>query len=126
MPTQEEIKRLIYTNSRRLQKLKEKKAARGIDVDPSVPIEIEDLQADIEHLQKELHELERAEDSPSKLSLLLEKVESFWINRLLERSLSQNRPMELELKYQSGAVEDPWDKVVQDVHQADFERLPVR
>ncbi|MCP4406342.1 MAG: protein kinase, partial [Gammaproteobacteria bacterium] len=54
MSPKEEIQKLIAIKQRRLQKLREKEALRGMDTPPDVLIEIEDLEAEIEHLEEEL------------------------------------------------------------------------
>lgn len=54
----EGIERLIANNRRRWQKLKEKKALLGSSADPSLDIEIEDIEAAIEELQTDLETLE--------------------------------------------------------------------
>ena len=65
MSRQDDIKKLIITNQRRLQLLKEKQAIKGVDVEPAVIIEIEDIEAEIEKLQTELTAIEsRAASSP--------------------------------------------------------------
>ncbi|MFC1975002.1 NB-ARC domain-containing protein [Chloroflexota bacterium] len=58
MSRQNDIKKLIRVNYKRLQKLKEKQALYGISVDPSVEIEIEEIEVEIENLQTELKEIE--------------------------------------------------------------------
>jgi len=58
MTRQESLKRLIANHSRRLQILKEKKALAGWAADPSIPIEIEDIEAEIKDLQIELAVIE--------------------------------------------------------------------
>jgi formylglycine-generating enzyme required for sulfatase activity len=54
MSRQEDIQALIATHKRRLQKLKEQQALRGVDTPPHVLIEIEDIEAELERLQTEL------------------------------------------------------------------------
>ncbi len=55
---QDNIKKLIIENERRLQKLKQKKAAYGLDTPPQVLTEIEDIEANLEKLHQELATLE--------------------------------------------------------------------
>ncbi len=57
MPRQDNLKKLIAKHSRRLQKLKEQQALKGLDTAPHILIEIEDIEAEIEKLQKELESL---------------------------------------------------------------------
>jgi len=49
----EQLRKLIQAKSRRLQKLQEKQARKGINVEVEVLTEIEDLEAEIEELQAE-------------------------------------------------------------------------
>ena len=58
MSRQADIKKLIITYNRRLQKLKEQQALEGRSTDPKVLIEIENIEAEIERLQMELMRLE--------------------------------------------------------------------
>jgi hypothetical protein len=58
MSRQADLQKLITEHSRRLQKLKELQARKGIDTEPHIFVEIEDLEAEIENLQAELSELE--------------------------------------------------------------------
>jgi hypothetical protein len=58
MSRQTEIQELITNYHRRLQKLKEKEATFGINTPPEVLIEIEDIEAKVEQLKKDLKVLE--------------------------------------------------------------------
>src|SRR3990170_753005 len=58
MSRQEDIERLIVNYSRRLQKLKEQEAFSGISADPAVKLEIEDIEAKIRELQRELDSIQ--------------------------------------------------------------------
>lgn len=62
--SQANITSLIHTRHRRLQKLKEQAALKGSSVDPSISIEIEDIEAEIEQLKQQL--LKKC-DEPSPL-----------------------------------------------------------
>jgi hypothetical protein len=61
MSRQDDLKKLIASHEGRLQKRKEQKAKFGISADPSIDIEIEDIEGKIEKLQAELAELERSQ-----------------------------------------------------------------
>jgi CheY-like chemotaxis protein len=63
MTRQENIKKLIHNHSRRLQLLKEQKALAGWSVDPGIPIEIEDIEAELRDLQIELAVIESRDKS---------------------------------------------------------------
>jgi len=63
MPKLDEIEKLITNYNRRLQKLKEQKALYGISVDPKIPLEIEDIEAEIAELQAELQNLVEKQNS---------------------------------------------------------------
>jgi formylglycine-generating enzyme required for sulfatase activity len=54
MSRQDDLKKLIIEYTRRLQKLKERQARKGIDTEPHILVEIEDIEATIEKLQAEL------------------------------------------------------------------------
>jgi hypothetical protein len=58
MSRAEDIKKLIINHNRRLQKLRERQALEGLSIDPKVPIEIEDIETELEALQMELVQLE--------------------------------------------------------------------
>ena len=57
------LKKLIIIKNRRLQKLKEQQALYGISVDPRIPIEIEDIEVELEKLNAALIALEADESS---------------------------------------------------------------
>lgn len=65
MSDQENIKTLIIEKRRRLQKLKEQEARYGFSVEPSILLEIEDIEAELEDLQLQLKALEAVEESPT-------------------------------------------------------------
>lgn len=56
MASKEDIEELIAIKQRRLQKLKEQESLYGISVDPRIPIEREDIEAEIASLQARLLE----------------------------------------------------------------------
>lgn len=58
MSRQDDLQNLITENTRRLQKLKVQQARKGIDTDPHILLEIEDIEETIAQLQAELAELE--------------------------------------------------------------------
>ncbi len=58
MPNHDDLKKLIKSHKRRLQKLKEQEAIKGLSVDPAILIEIEDIKAKIKDLQEETAALE--------------------------------------------------------------------
>ncbi len=57
MSRQDDLKRLLFIRSRRLQKLKEAQALKGINAEPELLLEIEDLEEQIDILQEELRVL---------------------------------------------------------------------
>jgi len=65
MSDQKNIKTLIIEKRRRLQKLKEQEARYGFSVEPSVLLEIEDIEAELEDLQLQLKALEAVAESPA-------------------------------------------------------------
>lgn len=64
MSRQDDLKKELELWQRRLQKRKEQKATQGISADPSIDIEIEDIEAKVEKLQAELAELGNTESQP--------------------------------------------------------------
>lgn len=60
----EGLKKLIQQHQRRLQILKEQQAMYGLSVDPRIPIEIEDIETEIEKLQAELATLPGSPPQP--------------------------------------------------------------
>jgi hypothetical protein len=70
MSQEYEIEDLIAIHSRRLHKLREMQAIKGVDVDPSVPIEIENIEKNIAELKEELKQLENEKGDASAQSSL--------------------------------------------------------
>ena len=54
MSRENDIKDLIHRHQRRLQELKKQQATYGLSVDPRIPLEIEEIEAQIAKLQAEL------------------------------------------------------------------------
>ncbi|MFC1975783.1 hypothetical protein ACFLXQ_05255, partial [Chloroflexota bacterium] len=54
MSRKDDLQKLINNHKRRLQKLKEREALKGLDVEPEVTIEIEDIEKKLNKLQPEL------------------------------------------------------------------------
>lgn len=52
--TRRDLEQRIVNHQRRLQKLKEQQALHGISVDPKIPLEIENIEAELAELQAEL------------------------------------------------------------------------
>ncbi|MCB0165998.1 MAG: hypothetical protein KDI79_17320 [Anaerolineae bacterium] len=69
-----QIETLIEKHSRRLQKLHEKRALKGVDTTADVLIEIEDLESEIEKLQAELSSLTQSNSSENDLAVSNYKV----------------------------------------------------
>jgi hypothetical protein len=59
MSEKDNIKQQIINHNRRLQKLKQKQALYGLDVQPHVLMEIEDIEAELESLQAQLKTLDK-------------------------------------------------------------------
>ncbi len=85
MSRQSDIQKLINEHSRRLQKLKEQQAQYGNSADPSIAIEIEDVEKEVERLQNELAHLN---SYPSSTSFIVEQVEQTDIETGKPSSLS--------------------------------------
>ena len=65
MSRRDDIKKLIAKNTRRLQKLNEKKASFGLDTPTHILVEIEDVEAELEKLNSQLDRVKAAEDISS-------------------------------------------------------------
>lgn len=65
MSRRDDIKKLIAKNTRRLQKLNEKKASFGLDTPTHILIEIEDVEAELEKLNSQLDRVKDADDVSS-------------------------------------------------------------
>jgi WD40 repeat protein len=66
MPTAEDLQRLITKYNRSLQKLKEQQAVFGLHTPHHILIEIEDTEAEIEKLQKELAKLDAGKNDSDR------------------------------------------------------------
>ncbi|HEX9923371.1 MAG TPA: hypothetical protein VGD99_11980 [Anaerolineae bacterium] len=64
MSEADDVKTLIRTKSRHLQKLKEREALLGISTDPAMLIQIEDLETELDRLQAKLAALETGAPIP--------------------------------------------------------------
>ena len=68
MVRKDNIKALLTQHQRRLQKLKEQQAKMGLNASPDILIEIEDIEAEIQHWQTELEAVDEsaeAEEDPA-------------------------------------------------------------
>ncbi len=74
MSRQDDIKKLILNSNRRLQKLKEQKALRGLNTPSETLLEIEDVEAEIEQLQTELEEIGDKVETPPRPETAAERV----------------------------------------------------
>jgi hypothetical protein len=72
----DDIRREIVQHKRRLQILKERRAQKGIDIEPQILIEIEDIEKEIEKLQGELskQQFPQTEDITVEVRQLLTKL----------------------------------------------------
>lgn len=75
MSHQNDINNLIRRHRKRLQKLKEHEAVKGISTDPSILTEIEDIEAKIEILQEELADIANLEGKVSQPDIIQEITE---------------------------------------------------
>ena len=80
MSRQKDLKELIVRNQRRLQKLKEKEAAYGLETPVHILTEIEDIEAELEQLRVELDEIgtaaagQSARDTQRRLSVTVHRA----------------------------------------------------
>lgn len=101
---QEHLRNLIRDRTRYLQKLKERQARQGLETPPGVLLEIEDLEAEIANLQKELKDSKEVEESPVEIP---EETEPFSLDEL-ERGAEPEAPPPVEPPVVSKkAVESP-------------------
>jgi hypothetical protein len=70
----DDIERLIFRHNRRLQKLRERQAIQGHNVDPEISIEIEDIEARIQKFQAQLKKIKDTEEKIEELQAELEKL----------------------------------------------------
>jgi len=68
MSRQDDLRELIKTKTRHLQKLKKQEAVQGIATPSGILIQIEDLEKEIERLQAELSELQNASNSDIRVA----------------------------------------------------------
>ena len=66
------LQRLIGYHHRRLQKLKERRAAYGVNIDPGILIEIEDIEEKIIDLTEDLKLVSEKKITPSPESIPIE------------------------------------------------------
>ncbi|MBN1220488.1 MAG: hypothetical protein JXM69_16300 [Anaerolineae bacterium] len=95
MSREDDIKKLISTHNKRLQELEQKKASYGISADPSIPIEIKDIEAETQILRIELELLRGNFDDTE-----LRKISFF----LLGRGTLQGDMVEDKVQYLTRAV----------------------
>ncbi len=101
MTSHQDIQELIRRHQRRLQKLKEQQAQYGLSVDPSIPNEIEEIEATIADLEAELSRFEAEESKPpcpypGMVPFRPEDARFFYgrkseINRILQRLRNRRR-----------------------------------
>lgn len=82
MSSKEDIEKLLYYLSRRLQKLKEVQALHGASTEPQILIEIEDTEAIIKKLQDDLIATRVLEEKIQKLERELENKDAKEVNSL--------------------------------------------
>ena len=91
MTPREGVEKLIENTLRRLQKLKEQQALKGINSPPELLIEIEDLEADIEQLQTKLQQLEEYETAEQAKIYILASIPGGWSANSYEALADSNR-----------------------------------
>ncbi len=131
MSQRDDAKRLIHSLTRKLQKLKEQQAQFGIHTPPYILTEIEDTEAEIDKLVVGLDELDESalyslinevspfsRISPSdpnrrKLLILLQKVKTFWIEGVLNKSIHNELLLDLDKELRTDVINHPWQFVVE-------------
>ncbi len=74
-----DTKTLILNHSQRLQKLKERQALEGLKTDPSILMEIEGIEAEIENLRQELDSFEGDLSSSPQINILVVDDGEDWL-----------------------------------------------
>jgi DNA polymerase III delta prime subunit len=134
---------LLHQHRRRLDVLLQQQTRLGDYAPPHLRLEIEDIQAAIQHLKLDLRATGRVvADEPndsvqpasivprSRLtaqeqlnrSRMLDKVETFWVKGVLEQSLYQVARIELGFEHAPAQVSHPWQTVIQQANQ--LETIP--
>lgn len=72
------VEKLIEISLRRLQKLKEQQALKGLNSPPELLIEIEDLEAKLEQLQAELQQVQEYETAQQANIYILASIPGVW------------------------------------------------
>jgi HEAT repeat protein len=110
MPRQSKIEQLIKEHKRRLQKLELNEARQGINTDPSISLEIEDIKEKLRNLQTELDALfpannqNRAEDIRLKYLKILKKD----VRNRLETSIHSAHFIDIQCEQSLGFTNFPW------------------
>ena len=78
MVSRADIKKFIELDTRRLQKLKEQQALKGISTPPEVLIEIEDIEAKLEQLQVQLSQAQEDEIATQAKLYILASIRGSW------------------------------------------------
>ena len=78
MVSRADIKKFIELDTRRLQKLKEQQALKGINTPPEVLIEIEDIEAKLEQLQVQLSQAQEDEIATQAKLYILASIRGSW------------------------------------------------
>ncbi|MBI1876779.1 MAG: hypothetical protein HYR94_00810 [Chloroflexi bacterium] len=79
----QDLKKLVQNHTRRLLKLREQQALLGLDTPPNVLIEMEDIEARLEELQRELEHLPDDHRANKPHRLLANLAQALGIKRMI-------------------------------------------
>ncbi len=92
MSNKNNVKKLIESHNRRLQELQQKEALLGIGADPSIALEIENIEAKLKELEAHLetHSSQKSHDYQRNVQLLQREV-TFKLASFLEDQIDESR-----------------------------------
>jgi uncharacterized protein (DUF849 family) len=103
----DQIKNLIRELDRRLQKLKERKAVEGVSVEPSVLLEIENIEKEIDDLQAKLRKSQNT-DMVDYDSLSTEEIQAR-AKAILELANARKTAMQIEIELEIKKAKAEWE-----------------
>lgn len=97
MIARSDIEKIIQLSLRRLQKLKEQQALKGLNTPPEVLIEIEDIEAQLEQLQTRLSQVIEADTAAQAILYILASIRGSW-SASSYKELAHYKKLEAALK----------------------------
>lgn len=124
MPIRADIEKLIELNLRRLQKLKEQQALKGLNTPPEVLIEIKDIEAQLERLQTHLSQVIEADAAAETILYILASIGGSWSAGSYQE-LAHYKKLEAALKRVSRPDEAVFTSVAELRHDTPQLRRPL-